>query len=208
VVEVELQKEDGEMKRKLISFSAFKELINDRFCKDTMFTIGKLPHGYYDGKVSVMNKETFSCTVIVPSGMRMIQYYDTPYEIPYPAMAVSMYVTEGRLTKSSVFFLDTDTPNDMSKLFGYVFGNVSSNGQICWGTNVLPPLHSMEDLNLLIPLFFGCPCNDDYYSYSRFAVNAPEYCKTQRALYEDLQTKELFPLNILRATGGTVGKLL
>ena len=73
---------------------------------------------------------------------------------------------------------------------------------------MLPELTSMKDCDKLVALFFGSPCNDDYFSYARFATGAPEYCQTQRALYEHLKSCEVFPLEILAPTASLLGNLL
>lgn len=209
VVSVELLYDDGECMQKNISFGDFRRVINEATDTSDQIRIGKLPHGFYDGSLDVLDPKTFTVVVVVPSGMRTVAYFDTVYDIPYPATVFRFDVVNGRLNRSNAFFAKKDAPADGDVLYQYCFGNVSSNlGGICWGGNQLPALASMKDVDRLVALFFGSPCNDDYYSYSRFASGAPEYCKTQRALYEHLKGCESFPLEILAETTYTMKDLL
>lgn len=209
VVSVELLFDDGECVQKNVTFSDFRQIINEATDLYDQIRIGKLPHGFYDGSLDVKDPKTFTVVIVVPSGMRTVGYFDTEYDIPYPATVFRFEVRNGRLNESNAFFVKKDAPDGADVLCQYCFGNVSSNlGGICWGGNQLPALTSMKDVDRLVALFFGSPCNDDYYSYSRFSSGAPEYCKTQRALYEHLKGCEVFPLEILAETALCVKDLL
>lgn len=201
--------QDGEMMQKNLTVQDFVKALSEATDKEQLFRIGKLPRGYYDGGIYPLISDSFQCVVVVPAGRRLVQYYDTTYDVPYPAAVFTFSVRQRRLNNSRVFFVDTDTPDDDSALYQYCFANVASEtGKICWGANQLPELSCMQDCDKLVALFFGSPCNDDYYSYSRFATGAPEYCKTQRALYEKLCECETFPLEVLASTGKTVKEIL
>lgn len=209
VVSVELLYDDGECMQKNVTFSDFRQIINEATDSSDQIRIGKLPHGFYDGSLDARDPKTFTVVVVVPSGMRTVAYFDTVYDIPYPTTVFRFEAVNGRLNGSNAFFVKKDTPSDGDVLYQYCFGNVSSNlGGICWGGNQLPALASMKDVDRLVALFFGSPCNDDYYSYSRFTSGAPGYCKTQRALYEHLKECEVFPHEILAATTHTMRNLL
>lgn len=209
VVSLEYLSDTGEMVQKYIRFSDFRAIINNCSENENLVHIGRLPRGYYDGRLSAMGEGTFHCSLVVPAGRKTIRYYNTIYEVPYPATVFAFYSEAGRLNNGKVFFINTDQPTEQTVLYQYCFANVSSGkGEICWGANQLPTLSSMEDCNRLVALFFGSPCNDDYYSYSRFAVGAPEYCKSQRALYEYIKTCEAFPFEILAATSYRMEDLL
>lgn len=209
VVSIELLYGDGECVQKSILFDDFRQVINEATDVSDQIHVGKLPHGFYDASLDVHGRKTFTVVVVVPSGMRTVSYFTTVYDIPYPATVFRFEVVNGRLNGSNAFFVKYDTPIDGDVLYQYCFGNVSSNsGNICWGGNRLPALASMKDVDQLVALFFGSPCNDDYYSYSRFSSEAPEYCKTQRALYEHLKGCETFPLELLAETTKTMKDLL
>lgn len=209
VVSIELCYADGECLQKNISFDDFRRVINEAAQLSEKMRIGRLPHGYYDACMDVQDPTTFTVVVVVPKGLRTVSYYDTAYDIPYPATVFRFQVENGRLNSSNAFFIKNALPSDEEHLFQYCFGNVVSNsGHICWGSNHLPDLSSMKAVDRLVALFFGSPCNDDYYSYGRFASGAPEYCQTQRALYEHLKGCTEFPFEILAETNRTLGDLL
>lgn len=208
VVALEFYRE-GEMRQKNISFHDFVAMLNESTENDAGFRIGKLPNGYYDGSVCNSQKMSFQCVIVVPAGKRVIQYYETFYEVPYPATVFAFHVMEGRLHASEVFFVESNEPTDDDILYQYCFANVESGtGSICWGSNDLPELTCLKDCDKLVALFFGSPCNDDYYSRSRFASKVPEYCQTQRALYEHLKECEEFPFEILLSVGKRMGDLI
>lgn len=207
IVSLEVNRE-GELIQKDLLIKDFIAALNEAEVNDALFRVGKLPRGYYDGSVIPESPNTFRCVVVVPSGSRVIRYYDTDYHVVYPTTVFVFCSEKGNLNKSMAFFANTDTPDEQTTLYQYCFANVSSNGHICWGSNALPKLESMKDCDKLVALFFGSPCNDDYYSYARFVSGAPEYCRQQRALYEHLKECKEFPFEILAATEVSMEDLL
>lgn len=208
VVSVEIQKE-GELVQKELMIKDFAAILNAAVVSESQLRLGKMPRGYYNASIDPNRTDTFQCVVVVPAGKRLIQYFDTIYEIPYPASVFHFSSVEGCLKRSRVYFVNTDEPDDSTTLYQYCFGNVASDtGEICWGQNLLPELDGLKSCDQLVALFFGSPCNDDYYSYSRFHAGAPEYCKVQRALYEHLSGCDKFPFEILANTSRRMVDLL
>ena len=79
------------------------------------------------------------------------------------------------------------------KYFTYPLGNVSDSGDVCWGSNQLPDIKKLQDVEIIPSLFFDAPTNSDFYSEERTKL----HCENIRSLYDKLSEKKEFPYEIL-----------
>jgi len=146
--------------------------------------LGQLPDGYVDALY--VDSENFKVCIEVPAGIRNITYYGDVFFIPFPALLFRLTVSKGKIVSSKV----------VAELNGYCycypFGNVYTDGRICWGSTALPKITCLSDVNQVIQLFFGSETNNDLYSAGRNVPNKKQYVN-QRGLFEFLEKKLKFP---------------
>lgn len=203
LVEVEITGDNGEVQRKVITFSDFVSgLTESNVQGDDYITIGALPQGYVNGKRSTTCDTTFKCLIRVPKGKKVFMYYDSTYVIPFPQLVFEIEVTCGAVTKSNCFALR----DGEDLLSHYPFGNVFSEGRICWGSTQLPKINKMCELDQIVALFFGSVTNDDLYQAGATVAKTEETI-TQRGLITSLLNKDEFPQELLVHTKKTLKML-
>lgn len=146
--------------------------------------LGQMPDGYVDALY--VNDENFKVCIEVPAGIRNITYYGDVFFVPFPALLFRLTVREGKVVASKV------VAELNGSCYCYPFGNVYTDGRICWGSTVLPPITCLQDVNQIIQLFFGSETNNDLYSAGRNVANKKQYVN-QRGLFEFLEKKRKFP---------------
>lgn len=187
-VSVHITDEKGIETRKVLHMSEFLGILEDCATGSEMLHIGELPEGFYDGAIS-QEETTFRLAVLVPAGVRPLNYFGDMYMVPFPALMFTFVVTGGSITRSKVFALDTDVPNDKSVVYHYPYGNVYGEGKICWGTNHLERISKKKDINSVVALFFGSETNNDLFRTGKYP--------TQRMLLEEMKTAKTFPRECL-----------
>ena len=151
--------------------------------------IGRLPQGYYDGALSPA-ENTFKMAVSIPAAVRPVQYFDTVYVVPFPALMFIFCIATGRINVSKVVALDTDVPQEDSIVYHYPLGNVYDDGKICWGNIALPGISNPLELPKAVSAFFASETNNDLYE----VVDG----RQQRQLLEELSNADTFPKRYLR----------
>lgn len=194
--------------KKTVSYEDFLTIVNESLTTDKIIKIGKLPAGFYDGVID-SDQMGFACLIVVPGGIKPLNYYDQTFMVPYPSLIFILKVRMGVLKKSKVFALTSDNVSDKTQLYHFPYGNVYENGEICWGQNVIKGIKKLRDTERIISTFFGCETNDDLWDNGKY-VNAPvgDPCKIQRGLLEYLNGKEKFPTTMLTKADAIVGKSL
>ncbi|MBO8160585.1 MAG: hypothetical protein H0Z24_03020 [Thermosipho sp. (in: Bacteria)] len=151
-----------------------------------------LPQGTVAYKESV-NNEKYAVALLVSGKKRWTAYFKDRFQVPYPNLIFFLEVESEKITNSTVVAVKDTVINRETQLFHYPFSNVYSNTKICWGTIGLGDFKIKEprQLEMVPELFFGAENNNDLY------VNK----KPLRQLFEELETKEVFPIELLRPIG-------
>lgn len=189
---VTIQEKNGKMRSRVVTMeSLIRALSNTVVKKAVKVPIGKIPFGYYDAAVG--EEQEMLCAEVVtvlPSGRQIMQYENTRYDVCLPSLVFKFIINQGRVSSTYVYVMKDEVPADGSRLYRYPFGNVSMEGHVCWGTNVLPAISELKSLEEVMTLFVQSPCNNDYYQ-------GKEYCNhkdvTLRQLFEILKDEEDYP---------------
>lgn len=209
VVRVQVVNDSGEADCKIVSLMDFIGMMQDSSVSDgRMVRLGRLPRGCYDVAVDPVRQGVFKCTIVLPEGAYPIRYADTDYMIPMPAQVFYFDVLDKKVVESKIYVLKDNLPSDESPLYHYPFGNVHDSGSICWGSNALPAVSNVGELDMLVNLFFGSPTNSDLYKAHERLVNPPEYTVNLRSFYEVLAEKKEFPKELLKETGKTLAGIM
>lgn len=190
IVETEVTKGNGEIERKCVSLESYIAALKNCTEKEEEFIhLGQLPYGYVDSKISISELSTFSVVVQLPKDIRPIMYYEGVYQVPFPSLFMYFNVIESKVVESKCFA----AVGDETKLYHYPFGNVHSNGKICWGNMNLPKVQTLEEVNVLVSMFLSSDTNDDLFSTNQVGM-------TQRALIEEIKVLKEFPVEKLRVS--------
>lgn len=192
--------EDGKGVKKSRLVTA--ESLTEAFMKSAVYRqenipVGKVPFGYYDAAVG--RKKGRLCAdvaTVLPAARQLIQYEESRYDICMPSLFFFFKVEEGKVSNTQVYAVKDEKPTDGSRLYRYPFGNVSEAGNVCWGTNKLPDIRELKDLEEVMMLFIQSRGNSDFF-------RGREYCghedMTLRQLYEMLKDRESYPEEYLVA---------
>lgn len=208
-VTVEIIQDDHSVESKVISFEDFLSILNGSFENSyDEYEIGKLPKGYYKGSLFPNHENSFKCTVVVPPGKFPVSYYGTIYTIPFPSLVFCFKVIKGCVNSSTCYAVKDDSPTDDTVLYTYPFGNVHSNGNICWGSNSLGDVRVLADIDRLVATFYGVPTNNDLFTPGDTVLRTESFVETLRSFYEHLNGKDDFPTNVLSPFGNlTLGQI-
>lgn len=183
---------NGKKKSRVVSVeSLIKAMRNSVVMPKVNIAVGKIPFGYYDAQISEeQGKFCADMVAVLPAGKQMMRYEDTFYDVSIPSLVFQFEVVREKIANTNVYAIKDETPKDRSRLYRYPFGNVSAQGRVCWGGNLLPDIHDLKGLEEAMMLFIQSPCNSDYY-------RGEEYCGhaglSLRALFEKLKDEETYP---------------
>lgn len=189
---VTIQEKNGTKRIMLVTMeSLVSALVKSSVKKAAKVPVGKIPFGYYDAAVGEeQGKLCAEVVTVLPPGRQILQYEKTMYDVCLPSLVFKFNITQGRIYSTYVYVMKDDVPADDSRLYRYPFGNVSVDGHVCWGANVLPDISELKSLEEVMTLFVQSPCNNDYY-------NGRDYCNhkdiTLRQLFEILKDEEDYP---------------
>lgn len=194
--------------KKKVSIENLISALNDSMKKEKKFvSLGMLPKNFLDVKVEEMSPFSAEIFLYLPEKNRRIMYEETAYNIPFPNMIMKITVDHGKIRETKVFCVMKDLTYELAKkaicnnqridCYNYPFGNVSLDGAVCWGTNSLPDISSVHDVEIIPSMFFDAPTNADYYTADRTKLNYENI----RKLYEELAEKNVFPYEILTKQG-------
>ena len=142
--------------------------------------------------------------LIIPPAKTVVQFENTRYEIPFPALLFFYSIQKGRVINTEIYALKGGQWNEKSVLYNYPYGNVNPcSHSVCWGTNVLPEVTDLQKLDVVCSMFYTSPCNNDLYMAGKSTVWKIE---NLRNVFEQLKKRQDFPDEILVNSGrGTVG---
>lgn len=156
-VEVMCYSADGSQSRKELTVSDFAAVLTSH-TGARYFNLGKLPSGYYDAAFAT--NDTFKIVLTIPAGRQSTLYFGKPVVVPFPALAFKFNVQGRKLVKTYCFAV-----GDNEQLYRYPFGNVSTDGVVCWGSNqdvLCGNYTTLFDTQLLPIKFIGSDSNSDY----------------------------------------------
>lgn len=194
--------EDGTVTKKKVSA---KELAYSLSAATTneYIHIGRMPKGYYDSRIDATGKDCFDIVLTTDAGIYPVQYLNEPPKlIPFPKLAFRFSFMNGQLKDSLCFALKTGSP----VLYHYPFGNVYSNGKICWGGHSFDGITKLHHSEQVARKFYELATNDDLWSSTYVHGHAP----ILSAVYNELAGMETFPEEwLFPASGeGTIDELL
>ncbi len=191
------------VRHKVVSLDEFVKLLEDNVEISTVNT-GVLP----DRCVSYQENHEGTKYVVMDLGVfRMnLTYENTTYEnFPLPRLLYGFVVDKDfKIKKVRVAVADMGQLRESTSLYKYPFSNVSGFN-MCTGSNSLPKLKSLRQLNGIPYYIFSMPDNNDYYKPDRTKLNM-EY----RNMLEFLKDKDekYYYGNVLIPTGKTLADFI
>lgn len=171
------------VKHKVISLDTFCKILK-RTVKMRDIKTGVLP----DRCISFRENDSGEKFVVMELGKECVDitYESTKYEnFPVPRILFGFRINkEGRIDEVQVTVADTGTLRDDTVLYRYPFSNVSGFN-MCIGSNTMPKIKQMRQLNGIPYYILSMPDNNDRYSPQRTKLNM-EY----RTMLEYLKDKD------------------
>lgn len=130
----------------------------------------------------------FAAAILVCAERRRIVYFNDVFEVPHPDLIFFFKVKNRKVLDSRVFAVKSELIEKDAELCCFPFGNVYSDGTICWGSNTLPDIDKPLKLEQLPYLFFDSPYNGDLYRGE----------KPFRMYLKELEKMPVFPAETLR----------
>ena len=216
--------ENGEMFQKKVTPKQLLDVLTksfpdmDDFATGTYSLVNRIPskcttyeeiEGLY--MASKSQNESKRAIFYLPAARR-VMYYETtenPYVFEFPSLIFYMETKKTKVDTSSmrIFAVKEKTLEEIGSdtvLYHYPFGNVYSEGKICWGGTSMPEIEMMSDFKKIILTFFGSVTNDDLFKHTK-RVKKDIVC--QRELFEFLVQADCFPNEILVSTKRTLAEL-
>lgn len=196
-----------DVSKKSIGYADFMGIVNETLEFDSRIELGKIPEGYYN---CWMDSDSlgFRCLIIIDEGVKPIQYYESVFMVPFPALVFDFTVRMGVLKDSKVYALASSKPSMRDILYKYPYGNVHTDGKICWGMNVVDGIRKVKELETVISKFFGCETNDDLWDKDCVCTKDENQFALQRGLLEFLNSKKDFPKDLLAKRTETFKSLM
>lgn len=205
---IEEHNENGTVSYKRTELDELIKIINLSTIKSKTLTVdsNQLPSNCIrhiavtDGKTT-----TNSYILYIEEGYYNFTYYKDVYKDFYiPNLLFAFTIKNNRIDKSRVFVVKekANVITEDTILYRYPFGNVYSDGRICWGTNELPNIKVPTQLKGIPYMFITSPTVDDLYN--------PINNLTQRELISDLVNKKINITDVLSVHSyyKTYGELL
>lgn len=184
-------------------------LTNSIVSEDRFYRMGKMPQNYYDGTIlrDEHNQISGKVALAVPKHRRTILFENTEYMICFPSLFFCFSIAGGRIKQTKLFALKGNRWKDEDFLYNYPFGNVSTYAhEVCWGSNQLPQIETLQTLDVVISLFYDSATNNDLYSMEQSTVWKEN---NLRGVLDRLNGKKEFPEKILvRGNCDTIGCFL
>ncbi len=195
VVTFTVKKTDGQQIRKKVRIDQFIDLIQTATDSCRFRRIGHIPDGLVDFSIGDRAGH-FKAVFMVPAGIRMLPYYGEVFTVPFPETVFFLSTQSGRVVESKVF------SKKGSRLYHYPFGNVYSDGRICWGGTSLPSVQAISDMKKIPALFYGGDTNNDLYQVGTNVIRKDIFTH-QRGLIHALKDLQEFPTEWLVPIDGT-----
>lgn len=193
--------ENGSVETRTIGIDDFVNLIRGSVIirqEAIKINLGHMPKGYINGTVSTNGD--FEVLIKAEEKIRCMRHYDNAFLIPFPKL-LFLIRKGGRSLSGYVWAITDDDITEGTLLYNYPFGNVSTDGRICFG-NILHSFKNIEDMQIsdadkLVDAFFDASTNDDYWDAKKKAPNF----KRQLDLLKDIDRKDKYPSNCLVKSG-------
>ena len=177
--------------------------------ENRFYRLGRMPQNYYDGMILRDENEQISGKVAlaVPKHRTTVHFEDTDYLICFPALFFCFSIENSRIKQTNLFALKGSHWKEEDFLYNYPFGNVNTYSHtVCWGSNQLPAIETLQTLDVVVSLFYDSPTNNDYYSAGDSTAWKED---NLRAVLKRLDGLEEFPEEILVQTNcSTIGDYL
>lgn len=185
---------DGKSVIKNISFDDYIKMLKGNSVTNVVRTRLHIPTETYD--VVYGGSDDFAVVFIIKPQIAPVSYMQSNYTIPFPQMCFFVNVKNNNVVSTRVFALKSNRICDTTPLYHYPFGNVHSNGDICWGSNKLPHIFSLRDALSLFSIFMSAETNSDLWSekWCRIKGIAP----VLSGVYGYLNNKTKFPESALK----------
>lgn len=163
-MKVSVTDEHGMLTEKTLAMDDYISLLTgSTFQKmSKMLRIGTLPEHYYDGSLSA-NDDGFRVILHYPACKRAISFGGKHWFVPFPNLIFFFQVKNGAVTQKYCFAVPTADITSETPLFRYPFGNVGSDGGICFG-NISLKIGSIQHIEEACNAFFESVTNNDYYT--------------------------------------------
>lgn len=197
-------KEGDTLMEKTISAEDFVELLSSSTKEEgTLMPIPKLPAQVVSAKQDVNNASSYDVVIVYPAAKRAFSFVNQHFLLPFPALCCKASVRNGVRKNVKIFSLPTDHPTPDTLLTKYPFGNGgNADGKCCYGNIVVDGLSNIENCCNILDAFLAGKTNGDLYH------NNVKGFTSQGKFVEFLMDKEVFPKDLLVATGKTFGELL
>lgn len=206
---VEVIRGDKTRSAKYVDVDRLLEAMKNARNMDVFYRIGRLPQNYYDGTIRRESDMTISGHMLLTVSKQRIplQFEETKYIIPFPALLFCFHIIHGRVCSTEVYALTGTQWNEKSVLYNFPYGNVNvQSHQVCWGSNSLPEITELRKLDVVCSLFYDSPCNNDYFTAERSVKWRTD---NLRNVLEKLKEKEEFPEKLLvMSDRGNIGTLI
>lgn len=193
----------NEVIEKRLSVNAFLSLLDGNLRAEEKFVkIPKLASNVYVAKISCSDISSFDCLSIYKAGKRAFSIAGELLRIPFPTLLMYTRIRKGVRTAVSIFALDTDEPNDDSKIYEYPFANVYADGKVCMGNIVSDQVVSIKDIDNIFEDFICGITNDHlYHMQNKLGL-------TQLELVKYIKKMDVFPVKLLLENGRTLNSII
>lgn len=192
---------DGTLK--VVGYEDFIRTLSVNQLVDEKRRIGPYPKGFFD--IVISKKGQLRVIVIVQEGSYIFRLDERNTEksfnnfIPFPPLWFEIeYNKVGTVTEMVVFALEKNDPKETDWLFQYPFGNVSRDGKVCLGGNLIKGISCARDVEKAIAVFFSSKSNSDYYGMNNASI------LSLRELLLSLVEKTTFPRELLIKSSFTI----
>jgi len=185
----------GEVITKTVSFENYQKLleVSSKEVKEKYRKIPKLPKYYHSGQITD-KADTYKVSLFVPAGKHqyIVDQTNEVFNLAFPSLLFVLSVVKGVAQHDSCYALKGNDISDLSELYRYPYGHVSTSGSICMG-NVSKRVGEMSNADAFVENFFLGRDAGHYYVPGEFAKPKVEL----RELVGKVDKKGYFPDNWL-----------
>lgn len=194
----------AERKTFSVSLSNFRESLVAGNVAGTEWSapLGPLPKGYLNARFGTSSVDGITADVIIrnPSEQRLITFCGESFFIPIPALVFRLVFKNGKLVEDAVYACRPGT----DELCIYPFSNVYDDGHICWGSNTLPLIKTIKDVEDIVELFLRSNNNADLVKEKMMNVFE---CSSLGEIFKKLEKLGVYPLSGYVNYGLTINDL-
>lgn len=122
-------------------------------------------------------------------------------KIPFPPCLFVFDICDELIKKTYLFALKSPNVLSTDMLCHFPFGNVYTDGHVCWGRVTLPKISKPTDLVGVINVFFDSRFNGDLMERHSYTAIQGTNISGFNSLIGYLKNKDMFPIEMLRQTG-------